>query len=97
MSEIEQLAQLPVERLQELARATAVAFVPQTETAPGMTEEGTIPEASANVMPSPDPLSSNPEEEPITAAQDISARRRKAVLSKIENLRNMQANQEGLV
>ncbi len=94
---VEQLMKLPIEELEAMNDASAINFVPQTETAPGMTEEGTIPEASANIMPTPDPMSSSPEQEPITGGIDTADRRRQAVLSRIQNLRNAQDSQQGLV
>ena len=94
---IERLMALPIEELEAMNDASAIDFVPQTETAPGMTEEGTIADASANTMPTPDPMSSSPEQEPITGGIDTADRRRQAVLNRIQNLRDAQDSQQGLV
>ena len=96
MEHPQDLAALPIERLQAISDSQSFSLIPNTETAPGGTEGGTIASASADMLPTPDPISSAPEDEPITGGIDISNKRRQAVLSRIQNLRDAQAAQEGL-
>ena len=94
MEQPQGLAALPLEQLQALSDSRSFSFVPQTETSPGMAEDGTIAEASADMVPKPDPMSSTPEDAAITGGLNVSDERRKAVMSRIQNLRNAQASQE---
>jgi len=94
MEQPHRLAALPLEQLQAISDSYSFSIVPDTETAPGITESGTIPTASAEMLPEPDPMSSAPEDEPITAGLNVADKRRKAVMSRIQNLRSAQAAQE---
>ncbi|QDP58808.1 MAG: hypothetical protein Unbinned80contig1000_17 [Prokaryotic dsDNA virus sp.] len=89
MASIEELKALPIEQLERFALNRSLSIVPNTETAPGMTEEGTVADASANLMPQqPDEMAES--------GINMGDRRRQAVLSRIKNSRDAADSMEGI-
>jgi len=80
------LEELSVEELASMVQGSSFDIIPSTEVAPGMAEAGTIPEASAEMLPPP-------AEPGIESSEDISDRRRQATRSRLRNMRAAQDTQ----
>jgi hypothetical protein len=89
MASIEELRALPIEQLERFAINRSLSLVPNTETAPGVTEEGTVPEASANLIP-------EQADGMVESGINMGDSRRKAVLSRIKNSREAADSMEGI-
>tara|TARA_R100001163_G_C5021884_1_gene164486 strand:- start:34 stop:306 length:273 start_codon:yes stop_codon:yes gene_type:complete len=89
MATIDELSALPTEQLERFILNRSISLVPNTETAPGMTEEGTISDASANMVPPQEDMA-------VDTGINLADRRRKAVLSRIQNTRNAADAMEGV-
>lgn len=75
--------ELSLEDLASLVESRSFDIMPQTEFSPGLTETGSIPEASAALVPS----SGEPE---VELGESITDRRRQAALSRLRNMRDAQ-------
>ena len=78
--------ELEIEDLATLVREGSFDIIPQTETAPGLAEGGTAAEASSDIAPSPESMD---QPEP-AIAESITDRRKKALTSRLQNMREAQ-------
>ena len=86
MAEQANLEELEVEDLATLVEEGSFDIIPQTEMAPGLSVGGSMAEASAAQVPPPETTG---QPEPMIA-EDITSRRKKALTSRLQNMRDDQ-------
>tara|TARA_R100000008_G_scaffold86287_1_gene78730 strand:- start:12516 stop:12803 length:288 start_codon:yes stop_codon:yes gene_type:complete len=78
-----ELQELPLEDIISLVNESSFDVVPATEGQPGITESGSVAEASAEMVPEA--------EDPVVASNiDLAAQRRQATQNRLKNLRMAQ-------